>query len=167
MSVKVNPFYGCKWYEVICNGRVDWLCKWYQWYLVLRTSKNFLSANKLSRRNLNWTSLFTALPPPSPLFRERNLEQELASLFYVYFWEGSDFHDLRFTIIFYGIFTVFRNPRWFSPFKKIVWYTNRSVISTQWTKLTCVYQTNMCLYSRMRYANQQLTQWHKHKHKTR
>ena len=54
-------------------------------------------------------------------------------------------HDLRFTIIFYGIFTVFRNPRWFSPFKKIVWYTNRSVISTQWTKLTCVYQTHACV----------------------
>lgn len=166
MSVKVNPFYGCKWYEVICNGWVDWPCKWYQWYLVLRTSKNFLSANKLSRRNLNWTIVHCS-PPPSPLFRTKNAEWELASLFYVYFWEGSDFH-LRFTIIFYGIFTVFRSPRWFSPFKKIVWYTNRSVISiTQWTKLTCVYQTNMCLYSRMRYANQQHKQWHKHKHKTR
>ena len=43
---------------------------------------------------------------------------------------------------FFGIFTVFRSPRWFSPFKKLVWYTNRSVISTPnlqvFTKLTCV-----------------------------
>ena len=128
--------------------------------------QNLFLANKLSRRNLNWT-IDQWSPPPSltPLPSKKNRVRACFA-FLCLLWEGSDFH-LRFTIIFYGIFTVLRSPMWFSSFKKLVWYTNRSVISTQWAKLTCVYQTNMCLYSRMRYANQRLKQRHKHKHKTR
>lgn len=129
--------------------------------LVLRTSKIYFW--RTSFLGEIWIEpLINALPPSLTPLPNKKSRVRACFAFLCLLWEGSDF-QLRFTIIFYGIFTVLRSPMWFSSFQKLVWYTNRSVISTQWAKLTCVYQTNMCLYSRMRYANRQLKQRHKHK----